>query len=97
MTRFRDDPKCYESRVPVGTRIRVQQFIDHRSDRIESDVTGVVESWDQLTTRSWHAHGVGGRLPLIRLKLRKDDGELTLLVVDQHVVITPLDEVPAGG
>ena len=84
-----------ESHFPPGTRVRVQQMIDHRSDPIGAQVTGVVEAWEELPTGSWHAHGKDGKLWLSRLKLRKEDGELTLLVVDDSTTIAKLEAEPS--
>ena len=82
----------HEAQFPSGTQVRVQQIIDHRSDPIEADVTGVVEAWEESPTGSWHAHGKDGKLCLTRLKLRKEDGELTLLVIDDTTTVTKLDQ-----
>ena len=88
-----------ESHFPPGTRVRVRHMIDHRSDPIGAEVTGVVEAWEQLPTGSWYAHGRGGKLWLSRLQLRKEDGELTLLVIDESTTITKLEAEasPAEG
>lgn len=83
----------YESCFPCGTSVCVRQTIAQRSAPIETEVTGVVEAWEKLPTGSWHAHGTKGRLWLERLKLRKADGELTLLVIDGSTRIT----APVGG
>ena len=80
-----------ESHFPPGTRVRVGQMIDHRSDPIAAEVTGVVEAWEESPTGSWHAHGKNGKLWLSRLKLRKEDGELTLLVIDETTTIIKLE------
>jgi len=45
---------------------------------------GVVESVEQEWTESWFAHGKKGRYWLHRLRLQKDDGEKTCLVLDQN-------------
>ena len=81
----------YESHFPPGTQVKVEQIIDHRSDPITSETIGVVEAWEELPTGSWHAHGKDGKLWLSRLKLRKEDGELTLLVIDDSTTITRLE------
>ena len=81
----------FESHFPTGTRVRVEQVIDYRSDPVTSETTGVVEAWEELPTGSWHAHGKNSKLWLTRLKLRKKDGELTLLVIDDRTTITRLE------
>jgi hypothetical protein len=81
-----------ESRFPAGTPIRVKQTICLRGRNAEAETVGTVESWQTLPTASWFAHGKNGKLPLKRLKLKKADGELSLLVVDDQ---TQIEAVPA--
>ena len=77
-----------ESPFPSGTTIRVRQRVDKRSDPYTAEVVGEVEGWEDQPTGSWFAHDPGGRLRLRRLRLRKQDGELVLLVVDDSTEIT---------
>ena len=58
---------------------------------IETCAVGVVEAWEELPTGSWYAHGAKDKLWLTRLKLRKVDGELTLLVIDDSTSIAKLE------
>ncbi len=88
----------FESLFPPGTPVSVKQTINKRDRSFETEVVGVVEAWEELPTGSWFAHGRkdsresgGGRLWLKRLKLRKVDGELTLLVIDDSSVITRVE------
>ncbi len=55
-------------------------------------VEGVVESCRPEPTGSWFAHGKADRLWLHRVRLRKDDGELTTLVLGPQSVV---DRLPA--
>ncbi len=87
-----------QSRFPPGTPVCVKQRVHRRARSYESEVVGVVEAWEELPTGSWHAHGredrqtAGGRkLWLTRLKLRKVDGEVTLLVIDDGTEIAKLE------
>ena len=53
---------------------------------------GIVEACRPEPTGSWCAHGKNDKLWLIRLRIRKDDGELTALVIDHNSrieVLTP--------
>ena len=81
-----------ESRFPPGTPIRVKQTIHLRGKNAETETVGTVEAWETLPTASWFAHGKNGKLPLKRLKLKKPDGEISLLVIDGSTVI---EAVPA--
>lgn len=89
-----------ESLFPPGTSVCVKQTVDKRDRPYEAEVVGVVEAWEELPTGSWYAHGrkdpgdnAGPRLWLKRLKLRKPDGELTLLVIDDSSTITKVETV----
>ncbi len=88
-----------QSRFPPGTPVCVKQTVHRRECSYESEVVGVVEAWEELPTGSWHVHGRkdrqtnGGRkLWLTRLKLRKVDGEVTLLVIDDGTEIARLEK-----
>ncbi len=80
-----------ESEFPPGTPVCVKQAVDRRDGPIEVDVAGVVEAWDKAPTGSWFAHADDGKLPLLRLKLRKVDGELTLLIIDNSTTIARIE------
>ena len=73
----------YESCFPRGSSVSVRQVIAHRSAPVEVEVTGLVEAWERLPTGSWHAHGKNDRLWLTRIRLRKDNGEVTTIVSDR--------------
>jgi hypothetical protein len=72
---------------PVGTRIRVTQQTPLRDRTWSEVVEGVIVRFRQAETGSWFAHALGDRFWLDRLELRLDDGELTVLNLDQFSVI----------
>jgi len=71
-------------KIAPGQRIRVTQSIIGRDTQWTTRVEGIVESCRSETTGSWYAHGKHDKLWLIRIRLRKDDGELTTLVIDHN-------------
>lgn len=81
----------YEAAFPPGTPVCVTETTLRRDDPIETRIIGVVEAWEEMPTGSWFAHGKGDRLWLKRLRLRKADGEITLLVVDDGTTIARLE------
>lgn len=81
-----------QDRIKPGQRIRVDQEIDRREGNWHSHVIGRVLSVHPQKTGSWYAHGKDDRLWLNRVKLQKDDGEITLLSVDQHTRVEILEE-----
>ena len=81
-----------------GTRVKVTQQIAARDYTWTSDVVGTVLGYEQKQTGSWYAHSKNDKLWLDRLMLRKDDGELITLNLDDysHVEVLPGgDAVPA--
>jgi hypothetical protein len=67
-----------------GQRVRLFQEIDRREGNWRNEVVGtVVEAFAQKTG-SWNAHGKDDRLWLNRIRIRKDDGEESLISIDQH-------------
>lgn len=83
-------------KLKPGTRIKLTQTIDRRGGAWHADVCGTVEAVMDAPTGSWHAHGKAGRYWLRRVKLRKDDGELSLLTLDAGSRIEIL-EPPGDG
>lgn len=80
--------------IPPGTRVQVVQTIRWRDRLWQREVVGTVVSCSRQPTGSWLAHGEDGRLWLQRLQLRKDDGEVTDLVLDENssvILLNPTD------
>ena len=79
-----------------GAIVEVTQQIPHR-DRVWTQVVrGTVVSFGQKQTGSWFAHSKNDRLWLDRLVLRKEDGEITTLILDAFSKIEVLPESPAA-
>lgn len=70
-----------------GKRVRVVQQIAQRDQVWTNTVEGVITRYQQAKTGSWFAHSKDDQLWLDRLELRKDDGELTTLNLDQYTAI----------
>lgn len=75
-----------------GQRIRVIQTIDRRDVDWHAEVVGKVHSVAQEKTGSWYAHSKDARYWLWRIRLQKDDGELTTLNLDQRSRIELLED-----
>jgi hypothetical protein len=80
-----------ELAFPVGTPVCVHTKTMRRDRATQTETFGTVEAWEELPTGSWYAHGKNDRLWLRRLKLRKLDGEISLLVVDDSTSIAKLE------
>ena len=67
-----------------GARVKITQQIPARNYAWSSDVTGTIVDFEQKPTGSWFAHSKNDKLWLDRLILRKDDGEMTTLILDDY-------------
>ena len=70
-----------------GARVRVTQQIAARDYTWTTTVRGVVTEYGQRETGSWFAHSRDDKLWLDRLTIRKDDGEITTLILDDYTRI----------
>lgn len=75
-----------------GTRVRVIQQVPQRDRTWSEVIEGTVTRYQQSKTGSWFAHGRHDKLWLDRLELRLDDGEITVLNLDQYTVIEKVPE-----
>lgn len=80
------------SELPIGRRVRVTQQIPQAREAWTEEIEGTVTSCRQAKTGSWFAHARHDRLWLDRLELRLDDGEVTVLNLDQYSTIEVLDD-----
>jgi len=68
----------------IGSRVRVTQQVIMSNEGKRTSVEGVVLRVGQQKTGSWFAHGRDKKLWLDRIELRKDDGELVVVNLDQY-------------
>ena len=80
-----------------GAKVKVTQQIAARDYTWTSDVVGTVLGYEQKQTGSWYAHSKNDKLWLDRLMLRKDDGELITLNLDDYSHVEVLSPAPAGA
>jgi hypothetical protein len=71
-------------RFTVGTTVKVTQQIAARDYALASEIRGTIVEYEQKTTGSWYAHSKNDKLWLDRLTLRKADGELITLNLDDN-------------
>ena len=84
-------------RLVPGARVRVTQQIAARHFAWASAVEGVVVEYGQRETGSWFAHAKDDKLWLDRLVLRKDDGEITTLNLDDYSNVQVVAPVAAAA
>jgi hypothetical protein len=80
-----------------GQRVRIIQEVDRREGNWRAAVVGTIESVRQEKTGSTFAHSKDGRLWLLRVLLRKDNGELTTISVDPLTAVELLDNAPVAS
>lgn len=83
-----------------GQRVKVTQQVP-RLDRpgggtMTMSVEGTVIAFTQAKTGSWFAHSRDHKLWLDRLQLRKADGELVYVNLDQYSSVQVLNDAPAA-
>ncbi len=78
------DDQVLSDQLKPGVKVRVTQQIAARNYTWTTDVAGTVVQFQQKTTGSWYAHGKDDKLWLDRLTLRKPDGEITTLILDEY-------------
>ena len=72
------------TRYAAGTRVRVTQQVPRLTGVMVTTVEGTVVRYGQQKTGSWFAHAQDDKLWLDRLELKKADGELVVLNLDQY-------------
>jgi hypothetical protein len=65
-----------------GDHIRITQRIVGREGNWAAPVEGTVQSYTPEPTGSWFAQGRDDKLWLLRVHLRKPDGEVSNLILD---------------
>jgi hypothetical protein len=73
-----------EASIEPGVRVRVTQQIPFGQTTRTTQVEGVVLRAGQQKTGSWFAHARDKKLWLDRLELRKADGEVIVINLDQY-------------
>lgn len=90
--------KDISKQLTPGTRVEVIQQLPHGAAGDEAWVQrihGTVVSHELQPTGSWFAHARGDKLWLDRLTIREDDGEVTVLNLDQYSVVR-IEKPPPG-
>ncbi|HEX3357444.1 MAG TPA: hypothetical protein VHS31_10775 [Tepidisphaeraceae bacterium] len=92
------DSELRKKLVP-GAKVKVIQQIAARNHTWTTEVRGTIVEYGQKETGSWFAHSRDDKLWLDRLVIRKEDGEITTLILDDYsnlVIEAPAAEAPAA-
>lgn len=78
--------------IVPGRKVRITQEITARHYSFVTPVEGTIVRIERKPTGSWFAHGAADKLWLDRIVLRKADGEITTISLDEHTSVVALDE-----
>src|SRR5277367_339986 len=73
-----------------GTVVRITQQIPRRLDTFTTIVTGAVVRQERQPSGSWYARNKDNKIWLDRLIIRKSDGEITILNLDEYTNVEVL-------
>ncbi len=71
----------------IGSVVRVTKQLVHGEEASDFVVEGTIVRMGQQKTGSWYAHAKEKKLWLDRLELRKADGELVVVNLDEGAVV----------
>lgn len=80
-----------------GTKVRITQQIAAREYSLGAVVEGTLVSYTQKPTGSWFAHSRDDRLWLDRITLRKADGEISVLNLDDYAKVEVIESAPLAA
>lgn len=85
--------KQADPKYPPGTRVRVVQYVRIGHRRWRTEVIGTVERGGIRPIGGMEMGGKGLFITQPTLRLRRDDGEITDVAVDEH---TEIHQLPAA-
>jgi hypothetical protein len=83
--------------LKVGNQVAITQQVAARHYALATKVVGTVVKYEQRPTGSWFAHSDRDKLWLDRVVIKKPDGEITTLNLDEysHVeILSPTEVAP---
>jgi hypothetical protein len=89
-------PAIRQKLIP-GTKVKITQQVGARDYSWSTVVRGTVVDFSQKQTGSWYAHSKNDKLWLDRLTLRKDDGEISTLNLDDYSLVEIESPAPAAA
>lgn len=75
-----------------GMVVEITQQIPQRDEVWTTATRGTIVNCGQVKTGSWYAHARHDKLWLDRLTIRKDDGEIADLILDEYTHVEVIDE-----
>ena len=73
-----------QNQLTIGSKVKIVQQIAARDYSWATEVIGTVVAFEQQKTGSWYVHSKNKRLWLDRLTVKKADGEISVLNLDQY-------------
>ena len=76
----------------VGSLVRVTKVLTHGEERSAFVIEGEVLRMGQQKTGSWYAHSKDKKLWLDRVEIKKADGEIVVVNLDDGAVVEVVGE-----
>ena len=70
-----------------GIVVKITQQIPRRLDTYTTSITGKVVRHERQSSGSWYARNKRNKVWLDRLVVQKDDGEISILNLDEYTVV----------
>jgi hypothetical protein len=77
-----------------GTLVKITQQIPRRVDTYVAEVTGKVVRQERQSSGSWFARNQRNKVWLDRLVIQKEDGEISILNLDEYTNVEVLSGPP---
>jgi len=77
----------------IGSLVRVTKQLSHGEERSAFVIEGEIVRMGQQKTGSWYAHARDKKLWLDRLELKKADGEMVVVNLDEGAVVEVVEVV----
>lgn len=91
MSEIKENPAMTTTTLQPGKKVRVIQTIRTREGMWRTQIEGEVVTFNPQPTGSWFAHGKNDKYWLPRLRLKRADGEIVDLIIDDESEIKPVD------
>ena len=73
--------------IPLGTKVRVTQFMELAPAALKLTVKGKLYARDRVPTSSAFAGQEGGHYWVERIYIEKEDGERSSILIDQNTTV----------
>lgn len=92
------DLGALRQKVKTGQRVKIsQQICTGRNVKWRTKITGTVLDVRLADTGAWYAHSTTGHLQLVRMRIQKDNGEVSDISLDAMTRLEHVPDAPRGA